>query len=160
VRRAIWSVDPAQTIDGIAPLDELLARSAAQPRFRTLVVALLGGAALLLVGAGIYAVTLHGVLRRARELGVRAALGARPAVLVRDAVWRSLRPVVAGLVLGVAAAVVPVSLMQRALKETLGAADAPLFFGVALAVLGTSAAVAWLPARRVLAISPSIAMRE
>jgi hypothetical protein len=79
---------------------------------------------------------------------------------VRDAVWRGLRPVVVGLALGVAAAVVPVSLMQRALRETLGVADAPLFLGVALAVLGTSAAVAWLPARRVLAISPSIAMRD
>jgi putative ABC transport system permease protein len=160
LRRAIWSVDRDQTIDAIAPLDALLTRSAAEPRFRTLVVALFGGAALLLVGAGIYAVTLHGVLRRARELGIRAALGARPADLVGDAVWRGLRPVAAGLALGVAAAVGPVYLMQRALKESLGAADAPLFLGVALAVLATAAVVAWLPARRALAIPPSIAMRE
>ncbi len=159
VRNAVWSVDPAQTINAITPLDELLRRSAAQPRFQSMVVALFSGAALLLVLAGVYAITLHGVLARTRELGVRAALGARPNSLVQDAMWRSLRPVATGLALGAVLAVPSVTAMQRALSAEFTVADAWLLAGAAVVVFVATAVAALFPARTALSIPASIAMR-
>lgn len=159
IRRAIWSVDPNQTIQSIAGLEDLLLRSAAQPRFEALVAALFGGSALLLVLGGIYATTLYAVLRRTRELGVRAALGARPADLVWATMWQSMRPVAIGLALGALLAVPLVNAMQDALKQGFSVADTPLFAAVVIVVVAATAVAAYLPARRALSIPPSVAMR-
>lgn len=159
IRRAIWSVDRNQTIDGMSWLDDLLLRSAAQPRFQALVAALFGGSALLLVLGGIYATTVYAVLRRTRELGVRAALGARPVDLLHTTMSQSLRPVIAGMVVGTLTAVPLLRMMQRLLKEPLDVSDAPLFVGVALMVLVATAVAAYLPARRAVSVPPSLAMR-
>ena len=159
IRKAIWSVDANQTIDSITRLDDLLLRSAAQPRFAALVALLFAGSALLLVVSGIYAVTLHSVLRRTRELGVRAALGARPADLLGAAMWRSLRPVFAGIIVGVAAAIPAGGAMGRALADGMSPRDTPLVFAVVAGLAVATAIAALIPARRALAIPPALAMR-
>jgi putative ABC transport system permease protein len=159
IRRAIWSVDANQPIQSITGLEDLLLRSAAQPRFEALVAALFAASALLLVLSGIYATTLYAVLRRTRELGVRAALGARPADLVGATMWHSMRPVALGLAIGSLLAIPLVQTMQDALKQGFSAADAPLFGGVVLVVVAATALAAYFPARRALSIPPSVAMR-
>jgi ABC-type antimicrobial peptide transport system permease subunit len=120
---------------------------------------LFGGSALLLVLSGIYATTLYAILRRTRELGVRAALGARPADLVRATMWQSMRPVAMGLALGALLAVPLVNAMQDALKQGFSVADMPLFAAVVIVVVAATGAAAYLPARRALSIPPSVAMR-
>ncbi len=159
IRKAIWSVDPNQTIDSITRLDDLLLRSAAQPRFAALVALLFAGSALLLVVGGIYAATLHSVLRRTRELGVRAALGAAPADLVGDAMRRSLRPVFAGLIVGLAVAIPAGGAMRRALADGMSVRDTPLLLAVVAGLALATAIAAFIPARRALAIPPALAMR-
>src|SRR5262249_54954770 len=134
-------------------------RTASQPRFQALVVALFGSAALVLVLGGTYAVTLFGVLRRTRELGLRAALGANPAELVSLAMRQGLRPVVTGVAVGVAVARPTSSALQLLLSEQLAVRDVPLMLLVATGLLATTAAACFAPARRVLRISPSAALR-
>ncbi len=160
LRRAIWSVDANQAIQSISGLNELFLRSAAQPRFAALVATLFASSGLLLVLAGIYATTVYSVIRRTRELGVRAALGASPTALLETTMWQSLRPVSVGVVLGSALSVPAVRIMQNALKEGITASDAPLFAGVVVILILATALAAFVPARRALAIPPSLAMRS
>jgi ABC-type antimicrobial peptide transport system permease subunit len=159
IRRAIWSVDGNQTIDGITRLDDLLLRSAAQPRFAALVAMMFAVGALILVLSGIYAVTLYSVLRRTRELGVRAALGAAPVDLVGTAMWRSMRPVLAGTLAGIVVAIPAGRAMRQALADGMSISDAPLLIGVLAGVALSTAIAAYIPARRALSIPPALAMR-
>lgn len=160
LRRAIWSVDPNQTIDAINQLDDLMLRSAAQPRFAAFVAGLLGAAAFVLVLGGIYAMTLYTVFSRTREIGVRAALGAGPRALLWATIRRSVTPVFVGAVLGAAASVPAAWSMRNVLAEGVSRTDAPLMTLVTAAVVLASVAAALIPARRALSISPAVAMRD
>jgi predicted permease len=160
IRRTITGVDPNQPIDALDALDDLLLRSAAQPRFQALVSGLFGAASLLLVLAGIYAVTLYALLRRTRELGVRAALGATPRNLVALSMWSSMRPVTAGLVVGGLCALPALRAAQTVLHEGLSAVDVWLFAIVIAAIVLAAAFAAFVPARRATRISPAMAMRD
>jgi predicted permease len=160
LRQAIWSVDPNQTIDAITPLDSLMTRTAAQPRFAAFVAGLLGAAAMLLVLGGIYATTLYSVSRRTKEIGVRAALGAGPQQLLWASVRQSVVPVLIGVALGVAASVPAVYAMRGVLAEKASLSDAPLLAGVIAIIVLASVGAALVPARRALSISPVLAMRD
>ena len=160
LRRAIWSVDANQTIDSIAQLDELMLKSAAQPRFAALVGGLLASSAIILVLGGIYAVTLYGVVRRTREIGVRAALGAGPASLVWTTVRQSVTPIVIGVALGAAVSVPAVQWMRPILAQRVSIEDMPMLAIVIVVTVLASMTAALIPARRALAVPPSIAMRD
>ncbi|MFN8582871.1 MAG: ABC transporter permease [Gemmatimonadaceae bacterium] len=159
IRRAVQTVDVEQPIDAMDLVEQRLLRSAAQPRFQSLVSTLFAAAALGLVLAGIYAMTLFGVVRRTRELGVRSALGAAPGTLVRETLAQAMAPVVVGIVVGTAIAIPAARAMQQLLKEGLTSGDAPLFAALALAFATVAAAAAWIPARRSLRVPPSEALR-
>ena len=160
LRRAIWSVDANQTIDSIAPLDQLVLRSAAQPRFAALVGGLLASSALVLVLAGIYSVTLYGVLRRTREIGLRIALGARPTTLLWTVVRQSVIPTILGVVAGVAACVPAVGWLRPLLARGISITDVPALGVTLVSIIVASTLAALIPARRALTVPPSIAMRD
>ena len=160
LRRAIWSVDGNQTIDAISQLDQLLLRSAAQPRFASLVSGLLASSAMILVLSGIYAVTLYGVLKRTREIGLRVALGARPLELVWTVVRQSVIPTVIGVGLGAAACVPAVRGMRALLTQGISLEDVPTLAAALVAIVVAAMIAAVIPARRALAVQPSIAMRD
>lgn len=160
LRRAIWAVDPNQTIDAMNQLDNLMLRSAAQPRFAAFVAALLGGAAMILVLGGIYATTLYSVFRRTREIGVRAALGAGPGELLWASIRQSVMPVFIGVILGIGASIPAAFAMRDVLSEGVSLSDAPLVAGVIGIILLASVGAALVPARRALSISPALAMRD
>src|SRR5262249_56355618 len=84
---AIRSLDPDQTVTGIAPLEEAVAQSVSAPRFYASMLGLFAALAILMAGSGLYAVLSYGVARRTREIGVRMALGAS----VRDVVAMVVR---------------------------------------------------------------------
>lgn len=159
VRRAIWAVNPSQAIDDITALPALMARSAAQPRFRTSVVGVFGVSALALVLAGVYAMTLFNVLSRRREFGIRAALGASPASLTLLATGTSTTPVVLGALAGALLALPATRLASDAIKSSMGAADALLSLGAVIVLIGVAAAAALVPARAAAGVSPTEAIR-
>jgi len=160
LRRAIWSVDPNQTIDAINQLDALMLRSAAQPRFAAYVAGLLGAAAMILVLGGVYATTLYSVFKRTREIGVRAALGAGSGGLLWASIRQTVTPVVIGVLLGAAVSVPAAFAMREVLAEGFSLSDAPLVVGVIVTIIIASFGAALIPARRALSISPSLAMRD
>jgi ABC-type antimicrobial peptide transport system permease subunit len=124
-----------------------------------LVVGTFGTSALLLVLAGIYALTLFGVLGRMRELGVRAALGATPSRIVGLAMRGSMTPVVTGAALGVLIAIPMTKLMQRVVETRLELADTALLAGVVMLLIASASVAAFIPARRAGRVSPSVALK-
>jgi putative ABC transport system permease protein len=159
IRRAIWAVNPTQAIDDITPLPSLIARSAAQPRFRAVVVGVFGVSAVALVLAGVYAITLFNVLSRRRELGIRAAIGASPASLIVLATRNSLNPVIVGGVAGALLTLPATSLTRSIIQSDMRTDDVVVSVSSVFALLGVAALAALIPARGAARVSPMEAIR-
>ena len=158
VRAALGRVDPDIPAADLRMLDEVLAETVVRPRAASLIGGVFAVLAMLVAAAGIYGVLSYMVRRRWREIGIRSALGASGKQIVRLVVGHSTRLTLAGLVLGLAGALVA----ARAISGLLfgvGAFD-PVSLGVATVVLGGVATLAaWIPARRAVRVDPREALR-
>jgi ABC-type antimicrobial peptide transport system permease subunit len=115
--------------------------------------------ALFLAALGIYGVLAYFVSQRSRELGIRLALGARPAALFALVVGQGMRPVVAGAIVGIIGAVA-VTTILRSLLFGVQPID-PITYAVAIGLLGTIAGTACaLPALRATRVDPLVALRD
>jgi predicted permease len=123
------------------------------------IFAAFGGIALVLAVAGVYGVMAYNVARRRREIGIRIALGARPADVQRVVVRRGALLAGIGLVLGLAAALVLTRLMEGLLWG-VGASDPFTFVAVSAILVGAALLASYLPARRAAAVDPMEAMRS
>ena len=122
-------------------------------------LALFAGLALSLAAVGVYGVTAYMAVQRTHEVGVRVALGARPADIVRLLLGEGLRVGLVGVTVGVASALVLTRVMQNLLYG-VGASD-PLTFLVASAMLiAITLAACYLPARRAARVDPMVALRD
>jgi hypothetical protein len=159
MRDAIAAID-ANREPRLSLLQDELARQLAGPRLMAGVAAILGGLALVLAVVGILGVTFVLVGQRRRELGVRMAIGATPWDVVRIVFRQGMWPVVIGLVAGIGLALIGTQMIGSYLVGGVSARD-PIAFGLAAAVLLTSAAVGVLiPARRATRVDPVAALRE
>jgi putative ABC transport system permease protein len=158
IRQAVWSLDPNQPVRRIATMDERIAGSIATPRFQMLLFVSFAGVAMLLAAAGVYGSLLYTVSRRLREMGIRLALGAGRADLVRLVVRHGLLHVMAGIVFGVVGAV----LLSRALESLLfgvGATDPLTLASVAAGLAAVTLLACWPPARRAATANPLESLR-
>jgi putative ABC transport system permease protein len=158
VRRTTWGLDPDLALANVRTLRELVSRSVAQPRFTTLLVLIFGAVALVIAAIGIYGVVAYSVSRRTREVGVRLALGALPSDVVRLIVSQGMAVAGAGIVVGVAGALVVTRAISRLLYG-VSPTDPWTFAAIALLLTFVAALAAYLPARRVTRIEPTLALR-
>ena len=159
VRAAVLSVDAAQPIDHITTMERFLSDSLGPQRFRTALLAVLAAIGAALAAVGVYGVTARAVQERTQELGVRLALGASQASLVRTVVWQTLRAVVAGLVAGAALSMMAGVALLRALPDLSGG-DAWTALPALAFLAITAAAAATIPARRAASLDPLVALRS
>jgi hypothetical protein len=117
MRKALLEVDPAIPMGEIATLETMLARTQAAERYRTLLVNVFAAASLVLAAVGIFGVTLRMMLRRRRELGVRLALGARPARIACGALGATAAGAAMGLAVGLAVAALVAPLLSQYLRD-------------------------------------------
>jgi predicted permease len=117
MRKALLEVDPAIPMGEIATLETMLARTQAAERYRTLLVNVFAAASLVLAAVGIFGVTLRMMLRRRRELGVRLALGARPARIACSALGATAAGAAMGLAVGLAVAALVAPLLSQYLRD-------------------------------------------
>jgi len=158
VREKISEVDPNLPVSGILSMDEVIGASVAQPRLIMQFVGVFAGFALLLAAIGIYGVMAYTVNTRKQEMGIRIALGATPADILRLVVGQGMRMTLIGVALGVAASLALTRLLASLLFG-VSAAD-PVVFSVAAVVLGGVAFLAcWIPARRATGVDPIIVLR-
>ncbi len=158
VRQAVWSVDRDQPIVRVATMDELLAASAAERRFASILFESFGLAALVLAAVGIYGVLSGSVNERTREIGVRLALGASRghilALVLRQGMTLTGIGVAAGLCGAAAASSALVSLLFGVSRL-----DPTAYLGVVALLAAVSAAACWVPAWRAARVDPSITLR-
>ena len=158
MREAIRQVDADVPVPEMQTMREVMSDSVAQRRFQTMLVMLFAAAALALAGFGIYGVVSYSVARRRAEMGIRMALGAGPAGLQRMVLWQGIRPVVAGLAVGVAGALAAGRILSSLLFQ-VSARDPLTIGGVALVLLVVAVVAALAPARRATRVDPMQALR-
>lgn len=158
LREQVRSLDPQLPVAEITTMEQLVGRSVALPRLYLSLFSVFAAVALLLAAIGIYGVTAFSVTRRTREIGVRVALGARSADVLRMIVRQAMTLALIGLGIGLIAAL----LLSRALSSLLydlSPTDPLTFAGVALLLAMVALISAYLPARRAARVDPMVALR-
>jgi predicted permease len=153
IRAEIRRAAPDLPIESTVTMDEALAASVAQPRFRMVLLAVFALTATLIATCGIYGLMAYAVTQRRREIGVRMALGAAPRDVLRLVLTRALRIVVAGVIVGLAGAAGVTRVLQRFLFGVTPT-DPMVFAIVTLLLMAVGLMAAWLPARRATRIDP------
>jgi putative ABC transport system permease protein len=157
-RAQLAALDPGLPVAEVRSLEEVVSRSLVQPRFVLILIAVFALTALGLAALGLYGVLAHAVSRRQAEVGVRLALGARPADIRRMILGEGLRLTLIGAAIGVVAA----AALSRGLGSLLfgvSPADPVAYVAVAALVCAASLLAAWLPARRAERCDPMQALR-
>jgi putative ABC transport system permease protein len=159
LRAIIHAIDPEQPASDVVLLESIVARALAAPVFRTTLLGVFAALSALLACIGLYGLLAFTVSRRARELGVRIALGATARDIIAVVAARALRITVVGIVLGLAAAVV----LTRSLRSLLFGVQPldPFSFAVsAVALCALSLVAAALPGRRASRTDPAAVLRS
>jgi putative ABC transport system permease protein len=158
VTEEIRAVEPMMPISNVRSMDEVLSDSLEDPRFLMLLIGTFGALAVLLAGIGIYGVGSYSVSQRRREIGIRAALGARPGILLAFLLREGMLMIAVGVTLGSIGSWM-LTQMLTGLLYGVGPRD-PVTFGAAAAMLAGFALLACvIPARHVLRIEPIEAFR-
>jgi predicted permease len=158
VRQAVLSIDPLQPVYSQQTLDQVVSDSVTDRRFTLLLLGVFAAVALLLASVGIYGVMSYSVAQRAREIGIRMALGAQRSAVLGMVVGQGARLAGTGIGIGLLGA----AALSRAMGRLLYGVSPtdPLTYGllaVALAVVALAACL--LPARRAVRVDPAVALR-
>jgi putative ABC transport system permease protein len=158
IKNAIWSVSTIPAIARVATMDELIAASEAERRFALTVFGVFAAAALVLAALGLYGIIAGSVAERTREIGLRAALGATPAQILKQVVRQGMALAALGMVIGLACAAGATQGLESLLYEVTSLD--PLTYGAVIALMaGVAAAASWLPAARASRVDPTVALR-
>lgn len=158
IRDAVSAIDPTQAVTSVATMEQLVARNLARPRFSAVLLNWLSALALLLAAIGIYSVVAYSVAQRTAEIGVRIALGAQSRDILKLVIGQGMRPVVAGIGIGLAVSFALTRLIA-ALLFGVSATDPLTFAVVAMTLALTAVFACWLPARRATKVDPLAALR-
>jgi len=155
----VHEVDKDLAVTRMAPLVTYLSEGMAQARFSLLLMATLGGIALLLAAVGILGVIAYTVTQRTREFGIRLALGEDPRHTRRDVIARGMRLVVPSILVGLGASLLFTRFLGGLLYQ-VSPHDPLTLGGIAALLAAVALAACYLPARRATAVDPAIALRS
>ena len=158
VQRALNQIDPTMALAQPQSMDEIVRLALGEARLMMMLLGVFASVALLLATVGIYGAVAYTVEQRTGEIGVRMALGAQTLDVLRLVVGQGMRPVLFGLMIGLAAALALGRLIASQLYEV--SAHSPFLLGATVVILGAAALLACLfPARRASRLNPVIALR-
>ena len=161
LRAQVGALDSEQPLINPATFAEILGLRTAQPRFTMVLFTLFAGLGTLLALAGIYSVLSYLVSMRTREIGVRMALGARPADILRLVMRAGGKLVGVGIIIGVFISFITARLLGSQLNLFQVTNTDPLSFSAVVLLLGLVAALAcFIPARRATKVDPLVALRN
>jgi len=159
LRSVVHDIDANQPITAIRSMDENVAQSISQPRFRTVLLAVFAGIALVLAAVGIFGVMAYSVAQRTRELGLRIALGASRGRVLQLVLVHGVRLTLVGVAIGLAATFL-LTRYVSSLLFNVPAYDPMTLVGVVAALIAISLCACYLPARRATLVDPIVALRE
>lgn len=158
LRQKVHELDSDAPMANIRTMDEWVSTSAAQPRLNARLLALFAAIALLIAAVGVYAVLAYSVTQRTREIGLRIALGAEPAGVLRLVVFEGLKVGLTGIAIGLVGAL----MAGRALSSIvygLSVRDPETFATVTIVLILITVAACVIPARRAAKVDPMVALR-
>jgi putative ABC transport system permease protein len=158
LRSALAEIDPNEPLVKVRTMEDNMAATVSQPRFRTWLIGIFAGLALLLAAVGIYGVMSYSVTQRTSEIGIRVTLGAQPVEVFRIVVGEGLRFALIGVALGGVGGLILTRLLGSFLFG-VSATDPLTFSGVALLLILVSAAASFFPAQRATRVDPTVALR-
>jgi putative ABC transport system permease protein len=156
--RAVHDVDPQTAVTHILTLEQARYESMASPRVTASLLGIFAGLALVIATAGIGGILALMVSQRVREIGIRIALGARPANILQMILGQGMLLAALGIGIGIAGGVALTGLLKSLLFE-VPPTDVLTFSGVGLTLLAAAALASYLPARRAAAVDPNVALR-
>jgi putative ABC transport system permease protein len=159
VTSALREVDPEAPAVDVFEMNELLSNSLSPQRFNLLLLAVFAGLALVLTAAGIYSVLSYTVRRRVREIGIRMALGASHADVLRMVIGDGMRPILIGMGIGFAASFA-LGRVVASLLFGVRASDPLTFFMVAFLLIAVGVLATIVPAYRATRVEPIRTLRE
>jgi len=159
VRQAVWSVDKDQPVWKVRTVDFLIERDTAPDRFAMIMMSALSALALILSALGTYGMLSNAVQQRAREIGVRMALGATRSNVLKLVLLRGLTLIGAGVALGLLGAIASARLISTLLYNVSPGDITAFALAVAVMVL-VGMLASYLPARRATRVDPLVALRD
>src|SRR5215469_1381148 len=158
LRSAVRGLSSSQPLVKIRTMEDNIATSVSDSHFRTLLLGIFAGSALLLALIGLYGLIAYSVAQRSSEIGVRMALGAQPNDILKMVVGQGLKLVLIGVAAGLAGAFALSRLLTQFLYG-VAPSDPATFIGVALILTAVAAVACWIPAQRATRVDPIIALR-
>jgi putative ABC transport system permease protein len=157
IKEAMHAADPVATLNDIRTMENVVAQSLARQRFSMTLIGSFAALALVLAIVGLYGVLALIVGQRRREIGVRLALGATPADIVRMILGEGARVVTLGLIAGIAGALA-VTRVLGAMLYGVSTTDPMTFAGASVVVAAVALAATYAPARRAARLDPRAAL--
>ncbi|MBZ5496249.1 MAG: ABC transporter permease [Acidobacteriia bacterium] len=159
IARVVRSVAQDAPIENIQTVDQIIADSAAEPKFYTALVGSFGVLGLLLAIIGVYGVISYSVVQKTHEIGVRMALGAQRRDVLCMVLKEGMRLAVAGIAFGMGGAVA-LTRVLRSMLFGIEPTDLATFVGVAVFLALAALAACYIPARRAVKLDPMVALRH
>jgi putative ABC transport system permease protein len=158
VKNAVWSIDKDQPISDIQTMEQILARSVAQPRVLTFLFGTFASLALILALGGIYAVMSYSAAQRTHEIGIRVALGAQQKDVLKLVLGQGMGLTSLGVIIGLAGAFALTRVISSFLFGVT-ATDPTTFLSVSALLFGVALLASYIPARRATKVDPLVALR-
>ncbi len=159
LRTTVASIAPGVPINRLSTVGQKISGTLEESHFDTFLLAVFAAIALLLSSVGIYGVLSYVVAQRTRQIGIRMALGATPAKVMRDVLWYGVRLTTVGLALGLAGAVAGTRVLSSLLYG-IKPLDPLTFIAVPLLLAVVAVAASYIPARRATQVDPMVALRH
>jgi putative ABC transport system permease protein len=159
VRREVQAVDPNQPVYNVRTMEEVINNSIANLRLNMTLLTIFAGLATLLAVVGIYSVMSYLVTQHTREIGIRVALGAQPANILKLVLGQGLALTLVGVGIGALVAFGLTHLMTRFLYE-IGGNDPLTYVSVSLLLTVVALVACYIPARRATKVDPLVALRH
>jgi putative ABC transport system permease protein len=158
-RKAVAAVSSGVPVYDLMTMQQRIADSTSRSEFNTLLLLAFALLAAALAAVGLYGVVAYSVAQRTREIGIRIALGARGADVLRLVLRQGMQLVLAGGLVGLAGSLALTRLM-RGLLFDVSATDPLTFAAITLLLAGVASLACWLPARRAARLDPVVALRS
>lgn len=160
VQQAVWATDPGVALMYPDALDQMISRRwYAGPRFALLMMMIFGGVGLILVTVGVYSVLAYTTAQRTHEIGVRMALGAERANVLRLVIIEGLRLILAGVAVGLVVSLLLGRAVEADLWPGVKPYDPVTLASTVVLLLATGVLACWIPARRAARVDPMVALR-
>jgi putative ABC transport system permease protein len=159
VESAVWAVDGEQPVARVRSMDDIIEQSVADRKRPMVLLEIFAGLALVIACVGVYGVLAYTVTQRTREIGVRMAVGASPADVMKMIVGRGLKIGLIGVGVGLVLALALGRLLGTLLYG-VRAVSPGVYAGTTVALVLAALLACWIPGRRAARVDPVVALRE